>query len=453
MTNVPTHTLCVRDPRVAVSDRNILLVMTDDHGQWCTGTYGNSEVETPTVDYLAASGVRMDNAFSPSPVCSPSRASLFTGLRPSQHGVHDWIHEEKYADRDWLADEVTLPEILGDGGYTTALAGKWHCGPGREQSAFDRSITLQDDAFEGQRFSVQQDRRTTDHALEFLREERDEDAPFFLYVGLVATHWPCRGQPERLVDRYRGSDFPDVIDEPTYRFGRTDILRPEDTDEALAQYYAAAEGVDEQVGRLLDELAVQGLDGETLVVYTGDHGHNCSHHGMWGKGNGTDPPNVLEESIRVPLVLGGHDDVVSPQVRNEFVDHTDTFRTLLDFAGVDPPESVDYPGDSYCRQLTDAGDGTDWEQRQICEYADVRMISDERHKFVRRLPDGPDLLFNLNEDPRETRNVIEDPAYATVVSRLAKQLTAAFERYSTDGKEGVPIDDLPEYNGLEAWDQ
>lgn len=434
-------------------DRNVLVVMTDDHGHWCTGTYGNGDVETPTVDHLAATGVRMDNAFCPTPVCSPARASFFTGLRPSQHGVHDWIDDGTSPDREWLADEATLPELLDEAGYETALTGKWHCGQGRERSAFDHSVTLHDDDFEGQQFSVQQDRRTTDHALAFLREERDPDSPFFLFVGFAATHWPCRDQPERLVDRYRGGDFADVPDDPTYRFGATDVLRPADADEARAQYYAAAEGVDEQVGRLVDELAVQGIAEETLVVYTADHGHNCGHHGLWGKGNGTDPQNVLEESIRVPLVFGGHDDLVGPQVRDEFVDHTDTFRTLLDFAGVDPPDAPAYPGRSYRPQLVEAAGAADWEQVQICEYADVRMVRDERHKLVRRLPDGPDLLFDLREDPRETRDVADDPAYGDVAGRLDGRLTAAFDTYVRDGADAIPVASLPEYNGHEVWNR
>lgn len=427
--------------------------MADDHAQWCTGAYGNEEVATPTIDHLAATGVRMDNAFCPTPVCSPSRASFFTGLRASQHGVHDWIDDEAHPDSDWFSDEPILPDLLGDAGYTTALFGKWHCGNGRARRSFDHVRTLCDDDFEGSTFSVQQDRRTTDRAVEFLRETRDPDTPFFLFVGLAATHWPYRDEPERLARRYRVSDVPAVPEGPTYRYGGTDVLRPEDPTEARVQYYAAVEGVDEQVARLVDELAVQGLTEETLVVYTADHGYNCGHHGLWGKGNGTDPQNVLEESIRVPLVLGGHDDVVGPQVRDEFVDHTDSFRTLLDFAGVDLPEAVVSPGESYRPQITAASDGTNWDQVQICEYADVRMIRDERHKFVRRVSDEPDLLFDLESDPRETRNVVEKPAYADVARSLESQLDAAFETYRTDGTDGAPTDSLPTYNGSEAWDR
>jgi len=427
--------------------------MSDDHGDWCTGAYGNSEVETPNIDYLADNGVRMANSFCPTPVCSPSRASFFTGLRASQHGVHDWVCAEIHPDRDWLTDEVTLPKLLSEAGYTTGLVGKWHCGRGGAERVFDHATTLHDDDNDGDFFTLEQDRRTTDHAVEFLREDRDEDSPFFLFVGLAGTHLPWRGHPDRLVDRYRGSDFPDIPDDPTYRYGGTNVLRPEDPDEARAQYYASAEGVDDQVGRLLDELREQSLTDETLVTYTADHGHNCGHHGLWGKGNGTDPQNVLEESIRVPLVLGGHDDVARPQVRDEFVDHTDTFQTLLDFVGVEPPDDVAYPGRSYRPQLADAVGAADWEQVQICEYADVRMIRSEQHKLVRRVSDGPDLLFDLKTDPQETRNRIDDAAYADIVAKLDERLNAAFDRYVTDGKAGVPLDSLPQFNGTEAWNR
>lgn len=436
-----------------VSDRNVLVVMTDDHGDWCTGAYGNQEVDTPNIDYLAADGVRMENSFCPTPVCSPSRASFFTGLRASQHGVHDWINAELHPDSDWLTDAVTLPELLSEAGYTTGLVGKWHCGSDGAERVFDHAITLHADDADGSFFTVQRDRRTTDNAIEFLRTRGGEASPFFLFVGLAATHLPWRDQPDRLVRRYRGSDFDDVPDDPTYRFGGTNVLRPDDPDEARAQYYASAEGVDEQVGRLLDELDAQGLTEETLTVYTADHGHNCGHHGLWGKGNGTSPQNVLEESIRVPLVFGTHEELVGPQVRDEFVDHTDTFRTLLDFAGVEPPDGADYPGESYRPQLTGAAGGGAWEQVQICEYADVRMVRDERHKLVRRLPDGPDLLFDLDADPRETRNVVDEPRYADVVERLNARLTEAFDTDATEDETGIPVDALPEYNGEEAWDR
>ena len=114
-----------------MTDRpNIVLFLTDDHGAWATGCYGNGEAQTPTLDALASLGARFANAYTPCPVCSPARACLLTGKLPSQLGIHDWLQEwlPEVGQRDWLGGTRTLFDYLSAAGYHTGLSGKWHLG-------------------------------------------------------------------------------------------------------------------------------------------------------------------------------------------------------------------------------------------------------------------------------------------------------------------------------------
>ncbi|MFK7802558.1 MAG: sulfatase-like hydrolase/transferase, partial [Anaerolineae bacterium] len=128
-----------------MSTPNILLFLTDDHAQWALGCYRNSEIRTPALDYLAKSGVRFVNAFTPTPVCSPARACLHTGRLASQHGVHDYLAsgDPSINARDWLAGQKTLAQILHDHGYETGQIGKWHIGQDEfPPSGYDEWFTL-----------------------------------------------------------------------------------------------------------------------------------------------------------------------------------------------------------------------------------------------------------------------------------------------------------------------
>lgn len=172
------------------------------------------------------------------------------------------------------------------------------------------------------------------------------------------------------------------------------------TREALAQYYASVTRLDEATGRLLDELEALGLRENTLVVYTSDHGLCCGHHGIWGKGNGTLPLNMVEESIRVPMIINHPGRVSAGQRLNEFVDHLDLFQTLVAYAGAELPEGRkgSYPGRNMWPLLDEQEGGADWRTVQYGEYGNVRMIRTHTHKLVRRYPDGPHELFDLDSD-------------------------------------------------------
>jgi arylsulfatase A-like enzyme len=448
---------------------NVVLFFLDDHARWALGCYGNSEVRTPTLDYLARTGVRMDGATTPIPVCSPARASLWTGLMPSQHGVHDYLDvwDPQVDAHDWLGGQQTLAQRLRSANYTTGMVGKWHLGRSSQpHPSFDywyEPGTGQGPSFQtpwrgaGGLGSAAQGRHAiTEHAVDFLRHT-DADRPFFLFVGYVATHSPWTGHPERLVDSYRDCSFTDAPLEPVHPIGQpvaeSWLPTRRDRKETLAQYYASATEVDEQVGRIVDELDDLGLRDDTLIVYTSDHGMNLGHHGLWGKGNATHPYNMLDESIQVPLIFNQGDRLLTPQIRREPVTHCDLYRTLVDIAGVDhdtTPDGVPLPGRSYAR-LLDGQDRVDWQDAAFGEYGTLRMVRTSRHKLILRPAPEANELYDLDADPRETRNVATDPAYADVLADLTRRVKDYFATYEVPERSGWQAAELPRHNLEEAW--
>lgn len=459
----------------ATEQNNIILIVNDDLAQWALGCSGNAEIHTPTLDYLAATGVLMENAFTPTPVCSPARACLLTGRLASQHGIHDYLSSTipEIHRRPWLKDEVTLAQLLAQAGYQTAHCGKWHLGnDDQPQAGFAHWFSGVGDypAEHGgdHRFSVNGDIQTipgqrtpviTDRAIAFLRS-RDEAAPFFLHIGYFGTHNPWRGQPERLAAAYRECAFDGLLDQPAYPFGAQALestlptrLNPR---EALAQYFAAVAHIDEAVGRLLDELEALQLRESTLIVFTSDHGLCCGQHGLWGKGNATLPLNMLEESIRVPLIFNHPRRLFARQRRLEFVDHLDVFQTIADYAGISEalPPKRNYPGRSFLPLLDNSAALPDWRQIQFGEYGDLRMARTREHKLVQRYYDGaPCELLDLSRDPGETLNHFAEVECAPVVERLSGAVERYFGRYQDSEKSGLRARDLPRHNLSEAWRQ
>ncbi len=273
----------------------------------------------------------------------------------------------------------------------------------------------------------------------------------------VPSHTPLRDQPERLTAHYRGCTFADIPDEvvaPCH--GATPMPwshAPKTHREQLAQYYAAVSFINEQVGRLLDELDGAGIRRDTLVAYTADHGHMNGHHGLMGKGNATVTQDLLEESIRVPSLISWPATVPAGRVLTHPVDHCDLFCTLLAAAGTDPDAEIHSPGRSFLPLLR--GQAAPWRDAQFCEYGNARMVRTDGLKLIRRYrgPNGhfSDELYDLAADPRETENRIRDAAYAGAIADLDARLDAYFREYEIPDRAGWDIASRLRCNPHKPW--
>lgn len=388
---------------------NIVVFQTDDHAQWALPCYGGQEFSAPNISALADQGVVYENAYTPTPVCSPARASLLTGLMSCQHGIRDFLSSKpEFLLNDWLGRFETLPEQLALAGYTCAHVGKWH--QGQSQTAapgfdFWRATSDKYPVFHTgeQEFCVdgkieKQDgvltELITDHAIEFL-ERRERTKPFFLYVGYYATHSPWNGHPQHLVP----SDEPGHKLEtppPGYRLRHNELpnLTQENAREARAQYRAAVAEIDQGVGQVLSALP---NNEDTLIIYTADHGLSMGQNGVFGKGNGTVPQNLFDENVRIPMIVSRPGHLGQGTRDPRFCDLTDLYTTLRNVAKIDAAERDGFP-----RPGTNMLSRMPTKSFQICEYGDVAAIIDENGSHeVRRGGDIDDIDSRLESYYRD----------------------------------------------------
>ena len=437
---------------------NLLVIVSDDQGPWAMGCAGNAELQTPTLDQLAAEGTRFDRFFCASPVCSPARASLLTGRMPSAHGVHDWIRGEAYGlvdDRNvnYLAGLTTTPEVLAEAGWTCGYSGKWHLGTGREPAAgfdFWYAHRTGDGPYfgapvwrDGQRRSEPRylTEAITEEALSFLAGPGAGDAPFYLAVNYTAPHSPWVGQhPQRWLDLYADCDFASCPQEPAHPWFSwepgpvSEAMR--DPRPSLQGYFAAISAMDAGIAALLARLDADGLRESTVVVFTSDNGFSCGHAGIWGKGNATWPLNLWENSVRVPAILRWPGQIPAGVVRDTLVSACDLHPTLLDFAGLDPPADPYAAGQSVAGMLR--GDGTANERETVFvfdEYGGTRMVRSASWKYVLRAGEGPTELYDLDTDPLERRNLADDASSRSTASDLEAALRDWFTGHAQPGRD------------------
>jgi len=438
---------------------NIVFILTDDQGPWAAGCCGNPEIRTPGIDRIAATGTRFENFFVASPVCSPSRASFLTGRMPSQHGVHDWIRGGNVGQDAafYLQDEIAYTDILAQHGWTCGISGKWHMGNSQiAQHGFSYWFVHQlgGGAYNDAPMVRNGELVTapgyvtdviTDDALAFLDRHAGDVAPFYLSVHYTAPHSPWTGHPQGVVDSYDGCSFDSCPQEPMHPWAGGLSERCLGDREMLKGYFAAVTAMDANVVRILDRLESLGIRESTLVVFVSDNGFSCGHHGFWGKGNGTHPLNMYENSIKVPAAISQPGTLAQGAVRPEMVSAYDFMPTLLDYLGLPIPDDrgpgESLPGQSFLPLLT--GDGPSGREYVVIheEYGPTRMIRTADWKYVRRYPDGPDELYDLVNDPDERHNRVDDAALKPRISELCGELEAWFATHSrveVDGRD-LPV--------------
>jgi len=428
---------------------NVVFILSDDQGQWAAGCYGNPEIRTPNIDRLAESGMRFDNFFCSSPVCSPSRATFFTGHIPSQHGVHDWIRDGNIPPgaKGYLDNEICYTDILAEYGYTCGISGKWHLGDSvRVQHGFSHWFVHQQGGGPYYNAPMVRDGRLvnepgyvtdviTRDALRFLDENHDR--PFYLSVHYTAPHSPWIGQhPKAVVDSYDGCRFESCPQESRHPWAGS-LSDNLGNREALKGYFAAVTAMDADIGRILDRLEELGLRERTLVVFTSDNGFSCGQHGFWGKGNGTFPLNMYDSSVKIPAVFSHPGRIPAKSSTDALVSAYDFMPTLLDYLNLPLPADLNLPGGSRTGVLTGESDEGAGSVVVYDEYGPVRMLRTREWKYVHRYPYGPHELYNLVDDPGERENLAGDTNQRARVDEMRAMLSEWFSNYVEPDKDGI----------------
>lgn len=429
-----------------------MFILSDDQGAWALGCAGNDEIRTPNLDRLAESGIRFENFFCTSPVCSPARASLMTGEMPSKHGVQDWIAGGNTGEEaiEYLEGQTTYTDILSDNGYQCGISGKWHLGASETpQKSFkhwfvhekgggpyygakmvrDGKLVTEDDYITDV---------ITDDGIEFIKSHANQDDPFYLSVHYTAPHDPWIGHhPQDIVDSYDDCTFNTCPQEPEHPWLLDTAPGKDNPRESLKGYFAAITAMDANIGRLLDTLEDEGMRDNTLVVFSSDNGFNCGHHGIWGKGNATFPQNMYDTSVKVPAIMSHPNRIPAGNVSDDLVSGYDWMPTLLDYLNMADAIPKDLPGRSIVPILENH---TISERDHVIiydEYGPVRMIRTKEWKYIHRYPYGPHELYDLVTAPGETDNKVDDPDSQHVVQRLKARLEDWFHMYVDPAVDGV----------------
>jgi len=428
---------------------NLLFIMSDQHQREASGCYGNSQVKTPHIDELAARGVRFDRAYCAAPVCVPSRGSIVTGLYAHSHGA-------KTLEDALPLSARTIGHFFKERGYVTGAIGKMHFVDETRKHGFDHRIDL--DNFNqtltaAEKAELRKDQGNAEDVrghpsslparyfqddyyarktIDFLHHNRNR--PFCLWSSFFKPHtplvpmrefWDWYRPAELTLPRRSGHDLQDGFPGNLIRAQERGWYTQTDGDlrESLAGYYGNISQVDACVGRVDNALRELGLDKNTVVVYTSDHGEMAGAHRMWTK------HNMYEQSVAVPLIVSMPDRLQAGTSQQRLISHIDLFPTLAALCGHDAPKNV--PGRDFSALVT----GRRYSPREyvFSEYYFCRTVFTRDNRYVGKPPilmvrtdrwklnyleQDRSELFDLANDPGEFRNCIDDSANAGVLREL-----------------------------------
>ncbi len=445
VTPMPEKVLPV--PISGAKPRNVVFILSDDHRYDAISFLGHQFAKTPVMDSLAKNGAYIKNALVTTALCSPSRASILTGLYTFRHRVID-------NNRPIPPGTVYFPQYLQKAGYATCFIGKWHMGgeSDRPQPGWDHWVSF---AGQGEYLPPTPDytlnvdgkrvkqkgyitNELTDYAIDWLKQQKPAEKPFFLYLSHKAVH--ANFTPE---DKYEDS----LKDQPFQRPASEqetarDLQKPRwlrdqrnswhgvdfpyhselDIERYYKRYCETLRSVDDSIGRVLQQLKDMGIHDETLVIYMGDNGFMFGEHGL------IDKRVAYDTSMRVPMLAQCPALIKQGTVLDQMIANIDVGPTVMEVMGLQTPPHMD--GKSFLPLLK--GDNIPWRDRFLYVYYWEKNFPQTPTTFALRTPKAKyityyglwdsDEYYDLATDPEESRNLINDPSRLAEVRRMENEL-------------------------------
>jgi len=437
---------------------NILFIISDDLTATAVSSYENKACNTPNIDKLASEGIRYTRAYTQYPVCGPSRASLMSGYYPSATRTYGYV-----SGRENIGPErKTWSQLFKENGYYTARVSKiFHMGVPIDIE--NGSNGTDDEASWTERFNsqgpewkaegeaelvqgnptgtlprkggnvmtivkaegddlVHSDGKTAQKAIELIKKHKNE--PFFLAVGFVRPHVPFVA-PKNYFEPYPyqkilmpkkvEGDWNDIPKRGiNYVTSINGQMSSDQEKKAVAAYYASVSYMDAQVGKVLNALKEEGLEDNTIIIFTSDHGFHLGEHSFWMK------VSLHEESVRVPMIIKVPGK--KPAVCNSFVELLDLYPTIAELAGIETSKHLQ--GKSLAKTIENPNHEVRKIAFSVSQGGKTFLLRTEKWAYIQYDEDAKSgiELFDMDNDPKQFTNLADKPAYDQTVSFFQKEL-------------------------------